>query len=248
MQYHKVQNVTMAESGRTVRRRPRRHGIKIRENLLEQDDVLRFIGVTGLPGAGKGAFIDILEPRLADREIETRRYSLSDVLRAEARSRGLTVERPVLRRIANELRQEQGSGVLSLMVVRQIRRELEDVPDGKRLVVIVDAIRNPEEVSALRRALGEKFVLVAVEAPLELLVERIASRARYDEPDEFVGRKEAARQMILGESGKNEPAHGHNIARCVAMADWRVDNSQSIDEMAVQIGKLIDEIIPAPAE
>jgi len=222
--------------------------IETRETLLEQDDVLRFIGVTGLPGAGKGAFIDLLKPRLGGRGIETRCYSLSDVLRGEARSRGLTVERPVLRRIANELRREQGSGVLSLMVVRQVRRELADVAPGTPLVVIVDAIRNPEEVSALRQALGEKFVLVAVEAPLELLVERIAARARYDEPDEFVGRKEAARQMILGESGKDEPAHGHNIARCVAMADWRVDNSQSIDELAAQIDNLIEEILPAPAE
>lgn len=215
---------------------------------MEQDDVLRFIGVTGLPGAGKGAFIDLLKPRLGARGIETWCYSLSDVLRGEARSRGLTVERPVLRRIANELRREQGSGVLSLMVVRQVRRELAEVAPGTPLVVIVDAIRNPEEVSALRQALGEKFVLVAVEAPLELLVERIAARARYDEPDEFVGRKEAARQMILGESGQDEPAHGHNIARCVAMADWRVDNSHSIEELAVQIDNLIEDILPAPAE
>lgn len=215
---------------------------------MEQNDVLRFIGVTGLPGAGKGAFIDLLQPRLAEQGIEVRRYSLSDVLREEARSRGLEVERPVLRRIANELRREEGSGVLSLMVVRQVRRELTKISAGTPLVVIVDAIRNPEEVSALRQALGEKFVLVAVEAPLELLVERIAARARYDEPDEFVGRKEAARQMILGESGKDEPAHGHNIARCVAMADWQVDNSQSIDELAAQIDQLLEEILPAPAE
>ena len=215
---------------------------------MEQDDVLRYIGVTGLPGAGKGAFIDLLKPRLDDRGIETRCYSLSDVLRKEARSRGLAVERPVLRRIANELRRDQGSGVLSLMVVRQVRQELSELPADTPLVVIVDAIRNPEEVSALRQALGEIFVLVAVEAPLELLVERIAARARYDEPDEFVGRKEAARQMILGESGKDEPAHGHNIARCVAMADWRVDNSQSIDELGTQIDNLLEEILPTPAE
>lgn len=215
---------------------------------MQQEDVLRFIGVTGLPGAGKGAFIDLLKPRLHSREIETRCYSLSDVLRVEARSRGLAVERPVLRRIANELRRKEGSGVLSLMVVRRARRELAPLTPGTPLVVIVDAIRNPEEVSALRRALGEQFVLVAVEAPLELLVERIAARARYDEPDEFVGRKEAARQMILGESGKDEPAHGHNIARCVAMADWRVDNSQTIDELAAQIDNLIEEILPAHAE
>lgn len=211
---------------------------------MKQEKVLRFVGVTGLPGAGKGAFIDLLRPLLAERGIETRYYSLSDQLREEARRRELPVERPVLRAIANQLRQEHGSGVLSLMVVRQMRQDLSALPAGTPLVVIVDSIRNPEEVRALRGELGGQFVLVAVEAPLEVLVQRLASRARYDEPEEIVKRKEAARQMILGESGEGEPAHGHNIAGCVAMADWRVDNSDSLAILGEGIQEFIREMVP----
>lgn len=211
---------------------------------MKQEKVLRFVGVTGLPGAGKGAFIDLLRPLLAERGIETRYYSLSDQLREEARRRELPVERPVLRTIANQLRQEHGSGVLSLMVVRQLRQDLAALPAGTPLVVIVDSIRNPEEVRALRGELGGQFVLVAVEAPLEVLVQRLASRARYDEPEEIVKRKEAARQMILGESGEGEPAHGHNIAGCVAMADWRVDNSDSLALLGEGINEFIREMVP----
>lgn len=211
---------------------------------MKQEKVLRFVGVTGLPGAGKGAFIDLLRPLLAERGIETRYYSLSDQLREEARRRELPVERPVLRAIANQLRQEHGSGVLSLMVVRQMRQDLSALPAGTPLVVIVDSIRNPEEVRALRGELGGQFVLVAVEAPLEVLVQRLASRARYDEPEEIVKRKEAARQMILGESGEGEPAHGHNIAGCVAMADWRVDNSDSLALLGEGINEFIREMVP----
>lgn len=211
---------------------------------MKQEKVLRFVGVTGLPGAGKGAFIDLLRPLLAERGIETRYYSLSDQLREEARRRELPVERPVLRTIANQLRQEHGSGVLSLMVVRQLRQDLAALPAGTPLVVIVDSIRNPEEVRALRGELGGQFVLVAVEAPLEVLVQRLASRARYDEPEEIVKRKEAARQMILGESGEGEPAHGHNIAGCVAMADWRVDNSDSLAILGEGIQEFIREMVP----
>jgi hypothetical protein len=80
----------------------------------------------------------------------------------------------------------------------------------------------------LQRELAPLFDLVAVEAPLETLVNRIAARARYDEPDEFVRQKEAARRMILGESGQDEPAHGHDIKTCIAMADWKLDNSTSL--------------------
>jgi dephospho-CoA kinase len=214
---------------------------------LERDEVVRFVGVTGLPGAGKGAFIDLLRPLLAESGIATRYFSLSDELRAEARRRGLPVERPILRSIANELRREQGSGVLSTLLVRKIRRDLRDLPVVDGLVVIVDAIRNPEEVRVLRRELEPKFTLVAVEAPLEILVNRIASRARFDEPDEFVQQKEAARKMILGESGKNEPAHGHNIAECVAQADWHLDNSGSLQDLTAATRRFIDAVILVPA-
>ena len=217
---------------------------------MDQQDVMRFVGVTGLPGAGKGVFIELLRPRLAEKGVETRYYSLSDELRAEARGRGQAVERPVLRRIANELRRDEGAGVLSLLVVKKLRSDLQSLPESTRLVVIIDAIRNPQEVRALRRELGEQFVLTAVEAPLEVLVERIAARARFDEPAEIVKQKEAARQMILGESGENEPVHGHNIAQCVEMADWRIDNSRSLDALSEAIGDFINAKIvrAAPAD
>lgn len=209
--------------------------------------MLRFVGVTGLPGAGKGAFIDLLRPLLARQGVETRYYSLSDVLRAEARSRGFAVERPVLRRIANELRLEQGAGVLSKLVIQKMRADLREGSDNRDLVVIIDAIRNPEEVHELRRELAPKFTLVGVEAPLEVLINRIASRARFDEPDEFVQKKEAARKMILGESGQDEPAHGHNIAHCVDEADWRVDNSGSLAALATATQQFIDTVILIPS-
>ena len=215
---------------------------------MKLQEVMQFVGVTGLPGAGKGAFIELLRPLLAAPGVTTRYYSLSDELRAEARRRGLTVERPILRTIANDLRKEHGSGVLSMLVVRKIREDLQQLPGAEALVVIVDAIRNPEEVRVLRRELAPNFTLVGVEAPLEVLVNRIASRARFDEPDEFVQQREAARKMILGESGKDEPAHGHNIAACIAEADWRVDNSGSLPELAAETRRFINAIIPVPAQ
>jgi dephospho-CoA kinase len=208
------------------------------------EEVQFYIGVTGLPGAGKGAFIDLLRPMLAERAIQTRYYSLSDVLRAEAGRRGLSITRHVLRDIANDLRQREGSGVLSLMVLRKIRDELAaQTAESEQTAIIIDSIRNPEEVTALRQQLGERFSLVGIEAPLEILVERIARRARYDEPDEFVEQKEAARRMILGEAGQNEPDHGHNINRCVAMADWRIDNSRSMDALAEETQRLVSAMV-----
>lgn len=214
---------------------------------MNLEEVLRFVGVTGLPGSGKGAFIEMLRPMLEARGVATRYYSLSDVLREEARRRGIAVARPTLRAIANELRLEHGSGVLSLLVVNKIRQELNQLPDDLPLVVIIDAIRNPEEVAFLQRELNPHFDLVAVEAPLEILVNRIAARARFDEPDEFVRQKDAARRMILGEAGKDEPAHGHDIKTCIDMADWKLDNSTSLAVLSEGTEAYVAARIPLPA-
>lgn len=214
---------------------------------MKLEEVLRFVGVTGLPGAGKGAFIEVLRPMLEGQGVSTRYYSLSDELREEARRREMEVSRPVLRAIANQLRLEHGSGVLSLLVVNKMRQDLNRLPGDVPTVIIVDAIRNPEEVAFLQRELAPRFDLIAVDAPLDVLISRIAERARYDEPAEFVRQKEAARRMILGEAGNDEPAHGHNIQRCMAMADWTIDNSASLNSLSRQTEPYITARIRLPA-
>jgi dephospho-CoA kinase len=196
--------------------------------------VIKFVGLTGLPGAGKGEFINSLRGVLESHGIKLLYYSLSDELRDEARRRLMPIERPVLRSIANELRLKYGHGILSTMLCKKILGELEVNPDPSPVVIIVDAIRSPEEVLALRNELGSEFILVAVEAPLDLLIERVSARARFDEREEVVKRKDAARKMILKEAGHEEPLHGHNIAECIKMADWHIDNSQTLESLQQQ--------------
>jgi dephospho-CoA kinase len=197
--------------------------------------VIKFVGLTGLPGSGKGEFFNSLSGVLESRGIRLRYYSLSDELRDEARRRSMPIERPVLRSIANELRLKYGHGILSTMLCKKMLGELEENPDSSPVVIIVDAIRTPEEVIALRKELGSEFMLVAVEAPLDTLIERVSARARFDEREEVVKGKDAARNMILKEAGYEEPLHGHNIAECIKMADWHIDNSRTLDSLQQQI-------------
>lgn len=205
--------------------------------------VFNYIGVTGLPGSGKGEFINILRETLTHHGLGLRYYSLSDELRAEARRRSLPVERPVLRAMANELRLKFGGGILSRMLCEKISEELELDLAKEPAVIVIDAIRTPDEVLTLREELGRAFVLVALEAPLEMLIERISGRARFDERTEVVERKDTARKMILGEAGQDEPTHGHNIASCIAMADYHIDNSSTFDFLSQQVRDIKERIV-----
>ncbi len=210
---------------------------------MSKREVLRYVGVTGLPGSGKGAFIEVLEQQLAAHGVALCYYSLSNELREEARERDLPITRPVLRDIANELRQQEGSGVLALRVVRKLHAALTQEHDDGPVVVIVDSIRNPEEVLTLEQQLAPHFTLVALEAPIELLVARLAARARADETAEVVQKREAARQMILGEAGRGEPAHGHNILACIEMAGRRIDNAGSLADLDKQAARFAAELV-----
>jgi dephospho-CoA kinase len=156
------------------------------------------------------------------------------------RLRGLPVDRDVLRRMGHELRLRHGSGVLSQRVLDGIAF---DVRQGlQRPVTIIDAIRNPGEVRLLRQSLGEDFVLVAIEAPVEALVERIRARARAGD---VVDNDDLARQVLSAEMGLNEPEYGHNIAECIALADLRIENSGGLPELRQAVQAFVErQVLP----
>ncbi|HLG74599.1 MAG TPA: AAA family ATPase [Chloroflexota bacterium] len=201
----------------------------------------RYFGLTGLPASGKGTFKDLLLAELDRRGIGHAYHSLSDELRAEVRFRGLPVDRDVLRSMGHELRLKHGSGVLSERVVERIAR---DARQGRQVpVTVVDAIRNPAEVRVLRESLGDDFVLVAIEAPVEAIIQRIRARAREGD---VVQDDELARQVLAAEMGVDEPEHGHNIAECIAMADVHIDNGGPLSTLEAAVQRLVEEQV-APA-
>ncbi len=210
---------------------------------MEERNVLRFVGVTGLPGVGKGEFVARLQAVLQEKGIAAYHYSLSDVLRTFVRQQGLPVERPVLHRIANELREKHGSGVLATMVADTIAETLRTFENELEVAFIIDSIRAPDEITTLRKRYDGKFVMVGLEAPLDLLVTRIIVRRRSDESADMLNQETAVREMLIKESGEGEPAHGHSIAKCIEMSDWHIQNTGSLDDLSVKIEDFIDKIL-----
>src|ERR1051325_1658768 len=106
------------------------------------------IGLTGRNASGKGEVAKYLEKK------SFYYYSLSDVIRDEVRKRGQPLTRENLIDTGNELRKQNGPGILA-------HRILTKIEDDKNYVI--DSIRNPSEVEALRN--GKSFKLVHVDAP-----------------------------------------------------------------------------------
>lgn len=126
------------------------------------------VGLTGKFAAGKGTVAEYLGER------GFTYHSCSDVLREELAARGVPESRENLLAIGNELRREGGPDVLA----RRIAGRLLDGRDH-----IVDSIRNPAEVDALRELKG--FFLLGVDADPRTRFDRLVARGRRGDPTTF---------------------------------------------------------------
>jgi len=167
----------------------------------------RLIGLTGTNGAGKGE---------AAVYFATKGYacfSLSDVIREELRERGEPVSRDNLIRAGNELRRRFGADVLA-------RRTMDKIGKGGRAVI--DSIRNASEIAYLRKQGG--FVLLAIDAPVEVRFARVAARGR----DESAGDLEAFRKKEDEERAGG--AGAQQLEASMAAADRLIVNDGTLEE------------------
>ena len=176
-------------------------------------------GVTGFFCSGKDTMAEVLEAR------GFAHVSLSDMIREELRERGIEITIPNLTEVGNELRREQGPGVLGERALARI--------DSSRDWVVT-SIRHPAEVEALRK--NPDFVMVFVDAPQRLRFERSLGRAREGDPitfEEFAAEEE--RQMS---AQAGDPA-AQALAACREMANERIENDSTLEEFIDRINHLL---------
>jgi dephospho-CoA kinase len=179
------------------------------------------IGLTGRNAAGKTTAGRWLAGRLG-----CGMDSLSDAIRYWLTDRGREITRETLIDGGRQLRREGGPGVLA-------ERLLARVPEGADYVI--DSVRSPAEVAALRARPG--FVLLALDAPLALRFERLLARGRAGDAltlEDFQ-RQEAA------ELTSDDPA-GQALLACEALADRRLVNDGSLADLERALAELLSGV------
>jgi dephospho-CoA kinase len=175
------------------------------------------LGLTGPNAAGKGEVASWLSAQ------GFVLHSLSDIVREEAVANGLPPEREHLIATGNRLRNEGGAGVLAARLIPRL---------GVRDVV--DSIRNPAEVQALRSI--PQFVLAGVEASMEARFKRSLLRARPGDPltlEQFRHRE--------NQENSSDP-NSQQLAATFALADHILVNDGEIEHLHEAISALIDRL------
>lgn len=173
----------------------------------------RLIGLTGTNGSGKGEVAAYLQKK------GYAYFSLSDVIRDALRKDGKEDTRDNLIEKGNELRKNYGPDILARMAMERVK--------GK---AVIDSIRNPSEIEYLRKE--KEFILLAIDAPVELRYERVKRRGRQESVstlEEFA--KKEKEEMTDSEKGQQ-------LHSCMKMADIIIMNDGTLEDLHLKLEEI----------
>jgi dCMP deaminase len=179
------------------------------------------IGITGTLAAGKGTIADLLIQK------GFKHYSVRYFLTEEIKQRGLEVNRDNMVKVANELREQNSPNYIVENLYDKAKKAGGDC--------IIESIRNPGEVKALKSKGG--FHLIAVDANVKIRYDRAIARASSTDKisfEEFVANEQ--REITSKE------IHKQNLSKCVEMADFVIINNGVFEELNTRIEEIIKEV------
>ena len=180
------------------------------------------IGITGTLGAGKGTIVEYLKQK------GFLHYSSSrDVINKEIERRGLPINRDNMVVVANDLRATHSPSYIA--------ETLYEVAKAAGKNAVIESLRTEGEIVALR-AKGN-FMLLAVDADPKLRYERIVARA--SEKDHVSFEKFLADEAL--EMHATDPTK-QNLARCIELADHRLMNNGTKDDLFAQVDQILGSI------
>lgn len=180
------------------------------------------IGITGTIGAGKGTIVDYLI-----KEKDFLHFSARDYISIEVKNRGLELNRDSLRKVANDLRKNNSP---SFIIDKLYEKAFESGENS-----VIESIRTEGEVISLRQKLN--FVLFAVDANQKLRFDRIKIRASETDKIDH----ETFKANELEEMNSDNP-NNQNLKKCIELADFVFDNNGSIEELHIELDKVLSKL------
>lgn len=176
---------------------------------------MKLIAFVGMPASGKS------EASAVIRKMNIPVVNMGDIVREETARRGLPPTDENIGGTGTKLRNEEGMDAIAIRCVPRIH-------SIDSSIVVVDGIRNKEEISYFKKQFGSDFKLIAIHTPLETRFERVIKRARSDD---MCSIEELKR--------RDERERGWGLEKAIKTADITIENTYTIEKFQNEIKKLI---------
>ncbi len=180
---------------------------------------MKIIAFTGMPASGKSEAVQLAK----DKGIPVIR--MGDMVWEETKRQGKPVDDKNVGEIAQNMREKHGMAIWA-------KRTVEKIFSLKKLpLLVIDGVRNMEEIEYFKQELGMDFLVIAIDAPDELRKKRAISRGRTDDSKNL---------KDLEERDKREICWG--LQKVIADADIVIPNNGSIEDFKKQVSTVFKKL------
>jgi dephospho-CoA kinase len=180
---------------------------------------MRIIAFTGMPCSGKSVAVQIAK----DKGIPVVR--MGDMVWEETKRQGKPLNDKNVGEVANSMREKHGMDIWAKRSVKKITSM------KKSPTLVIDGVRNKEEIDYFRKTLGNEFLIIAIDASDELRRKRALSRGRTDDSTKIKDLEERDRREIKW-----------GLKNVIAFADIILTNNGSLEEFQQQVATVLQSI------
>ena len=180
---------------------------------------MKIIAFTGMPCSGKSEAVQIAK------NMGINVFRMGDMVWEEVKNRGLALDDKHVGTIADQMRKKFGKDIWAKKTLKKITKF------SKLEYIVIDGIRNIEEIETFKKKLGKDFIVIAIIASDETRQKRCLKRGREDD-SKYVN--------DLKERDKRELNWG--LGSVIASADIVIPNQESIENFRKEIKKIFNKI------
>jgi len=181
---------------------------------------VKVIAFVGMPGAGKGLCVEYLEKK------GWPSVYLGGITVDEVKHRGLEVNETNEKMVREELRANEGPGVMAKRIIPKIDAH---AADGNK-VVVADGIYSWTEYKIFKERFGDDAVIIAVVAPRQVRHDRLLHRPIRPFTKEQVTTREYAEIENIEKGGP------------IANADFTVLNNGTTEQTYAQLDQILESL------
>jgi dephospho-CoA kinase len=177
---------------------------------------MKIIAFTGMPFSGKSEAVKIAK----EQGIPVVR--MGNMIWEETKKQGLELNDSNVGMIANNMRKTHGMDIWAKRTIKKIKSI------KKTDLLVIDGVRNIEEVETFEKKLGKDFVLVAI---------KVSDKARHKRAM-MRGRKDDSRNLdLIKERDRRELSWG--LGNVIASADSVITNEGNLEDFKVKVKNLL---------